>query len=373
MRFMHISDLHLGKRLREYSLIEDQKYILDRILDAADEQKPQAVVIAGDIYDKPVPPAEAVALFDNFLYSLSVRGTAVFVISGNHDSAERVSFGGRIMDKANIYLSHVYDGNIAPVRLHDEHGDVCFWLLPFVRPANVRPYCDDEINTYTDAVAAAVSRMDINTEERNVLVAHQFVTDSERSDSETSVGGLDNVDAYVFEKFDYTAIGHIHKPQFAGKNIRYCGTPLKYSLSEASHQKSVTIVDMGRKGETEIRTVPLKPLHDLREIRGRYDELMLKDNYVGTAVDDYIYAVLTDETEIVNGVQKMRTVYPNIMELRYENSRSRAAVGGHAAKRGKTENELFGELFEKVNGRPMTPEQEKTVEDLFSEIKGENL
>ena len=316
MKIMHISDLHLGKKLNEFSLIEDQRYILDRILDIADEEDPYAVVIAGDVYDKAVPPAEAVTLFDNFLVELTRRKKYVFIISGNHDSAERISFGGRLMDRAGVYVSHVFDGDISPVRLSDEYGDVCFWLLPFIRPVNVKlcpEYEDEQIQSYEDAVKAVISHMDIDPAERNVLVAHQFVTGAQRSDSESfNVGGLDNVSAEVFNAFDYTALGHIHKPQDVGRCVRYCGTPLKYSLSEAGQEKSVTVVELHEKGSVDVRAVPLVPLHDLRELRGTYEELMTRDNYAGTAVDDYIYVTLTDDTDVPNVINKLRSVYRNV-------------------------------------------------------------
>ena len=377
MKIMHISDLHLGKKLNEFSLIEDQRYILDRILDIADEEDPYAVVIAGDVYDKAVPPSEAVTLFDNFLVELTRREKCVFIISGNHDSAERISFGGRLMDRAGVYVSRVFDGDISPVRLSDEYGDVCFWLLPFIRPVNVKlcpEYEDEQIQSYEDAVKAVISHMDIDPTERNVLVAHQFVTGAQRSDSESfNVGGLDKVGAEVFNAFDYTALGHIHKPQDAGKNVRYCGTPLKYSLSEAGQEKSVTVVELHEKGSVDVRVVPLVPLHDLRELRGTYEELMTRDNYAGTAVDDYIYVTLTDDTDVPNVINKLRSVYRNVMDVRYDNSRTRAGQGSIPARsrEHRTPAEIFGELFEKMNGKKMTPEQEKIAQDIFEEIGGD--
>ena len=248
MKLIHLSDLHLGKRLNEYSMLEDQEYILREIVRIVKDEMPDAVIIAGDIYDKSVPPAEAVQLFDEFLFKLSECRTEVFVISGNHDSPERIAFGSRIMDSGGIHMSPVYDGKVFPFSMKDEYGTVNIYMLPFIKPAHVRRFCDEEcrekIITYTDAMRHAVSGMNINSADRNILITHQFVTGAARSESEEiSVGGTDNVDADVFDVFDYVALGHIHSPQNCGsERIRYCGTPLKYSFSEAKNTKSVTVI-----------------------------------------------------------------------------------------------------------------------------------
>ena len=247
MKLIHLSDLHLGKRVNEFSMLEDQAYILEQILTIIDAEQPQAVLVAGDIYDKAVPSAEAVQLFDDFLCRLSWRRLQVFVISGNHDSAERIAFGGRLMDGSGIHLSPVYDGTVEPISLTDEWGAVDVYLLPFVKPAHVRRFFPEaSIESYTDAMAVAISAMEIKEDRRNILLTHQFVTGALRSDSEQiSVGGADNVDAAVFASFDYVALGHIHRPQSIGREaVRYCGTPLKYSFSEAGHRKSVTVVEL---------------------------------------------------------------------------------------------------------------------------------
>ena len=271
MKLIHLSDLHLGKRVNEFSMLEDQRHILWEIIRIIDSEGPDGVIIAGDVYDKPVPPAEAVALLDEFLFSLSGRGTEVFVISGNHDSPERLAFGGRIMEHSGIHLAPVYNGNVRPVTLTDRYGDLKLYLLPFVKPAHVRRFFPErEIVSYTDAVSAAVEAMEIDMSCRNVLVTHQFVTGAVRCESEEiSVGGADNVDAAVFDGFDYVALGHIHGPQQVGKpTLRYCGTPLKYSFSEAGQKKSLTVVELREKGQVEVRTVPLAPLRDMAELRG---------------------------------------------------------------------------------------------------------
>ena len=317
MKFLHLSDLHIGKRVNEFSMLEDQEYILTKIINIIDDEKPDAVVVAGYVYDKSVPSAEAVQLFDDFLCRLAHRKLQVFVISGNHDSAERMAFGGRLMDISGVHMSPVYNGKVEAISLDDEFGRINFFMLPFVKPANVRRFFEDaEIESYTDAVRVAVENMNVNADERNVIVTHQFVTGAEKCESEEiSVGGSDNVDASVFDAFDYVTLGHIHGPQNIGsERVRYCGTPLKYSFSEAKHKKSVTVVEMGEKGSLEIRTVALVPKRDMREIKGTYAEITLKDNYINTNTDDYMHITLTDEEDIPDAIGKLRVIYPNLMK-----------------------------------------------------------
>ncbi len=377
MRFIHLSDLHLGKRVNGFSMLEDQKDILDKIMTVIDNSKVQAVVIAGDIYDKSVPPTEAVRLFDGFLSRLARRQLKILVISGNHDSAERIAFGADLMKESGAYVSPVYDGTLTCVSLQDTFGTVRFHLLPFVKPAVVRGFFEDEeIGDYTDAVRAALSRCDLDETKRNVLVAHQFVTGAFRSESEEiSVGGLDNVDASVFDAFDYVALGHIHGPQSIGrKTVRYCGTPLKYSFSEKDHLKSVTIVEMREKGDVSVETVPLIPLHDMRQIRGTYDELMMRSAYEDTDTEDYLHVVLTDEEDVPDAVAKMRMIYPNIMKLEYDNARTRntQSVEDLDLSKQMTEEELFAAFYTLQNDRDMTQEQVQYTEDLFERLREEN-
>ena len=373
MKLIHLSDLHLGKRVNEFSMLEDQAYILEQILTIIDAEQPQAVLVAGDIYDKAVPSAEAVQLFDDFLCRLSRRRLQVFVISGNHDSAERIAFGGRLMDGSGIHLSPVYDGTVEPISLTDEWGAVDVYLLPFVKPAHVRRFFPEaSIESYTDAMAVAISAMEIKEDRRNILLTHQFVTGALRSDSEQiSVGGADNVDAAVFASFDYVALGHIHRPQSIGREaVRYCGTPLKYSFSEAGYRKSVTVVEFREKGNLTVRTHPLTPRHDLRELRGTYLDLTDRRNYAGTATEDYLHITLTDEEDIPDAVSKLRTVYPNLMKLDYDNTRTRHQMeitGGTEVER-KSPLELFGELFEKQNNRPLSSGEESFLEGLIEKI-----
>lgn len=376
MKFVHLSDLHLGKRVNGYSMIEDQKYILLKILNVIDEQKAEAVVIAGDVYDKPIPPTEAVQLFDDFLFRLVERNLQILVISGNHDSPERIAFGSRFMDKSGVHMSQVYNGKNDLVELNDKYGKVNFYMLPFVKPSNVRRFFEDEeINTYTDAVRVAVSHMNVNKKARNVIITHQFVTGAQRSESETiAVGGTDNVDSYVFDDFDYVALGHIHGPQNVGKNtLRYCGTPLKYSFSEISHKKSVTVVEMKEKGNVKVSTVELTPKLDMRKIKGTYEELTFKKNYENTNTEDYLHIILTDEEDVADAVAKLRCVYPNLMKLDYDNTRTRNSLALTQAEETekKTDTELLSEFFEKQNGKPLSDEQLEYAANLFEQIKEE--
>lgn len=376
MKFIHLSDLHLGKRLNEFSMLEDQAYILDRIMGIVEEERPDAVILAGDIYDKSVPPAEAVQLFDDFLYRLARRRLQVFVLSGNHDSPERIAFGGRLMDRSGIHMSPVYDGSVTPVELEDGHGKLYVYLLPFIKPAHVRHrYEDEPIENYTDAVRVAIGHMNVDRAERNVLVTHQFVTGAERSDSETvSVGGSDNVDVTVFDDFDYVALGHIHGPQHIGREtVRYCGTPLKYSFSETGHVKSVTVVEMEEKGNVNVRTVPLIPLRDMRELRGTYMELTDRQTYINTATEDYLHIILTDEEDVYDAVGRLRAIYPNLMKLDYDNTRTRstAQLSRIEDLERKSPLELFEEFYRKQNGKEMSELQRSFSSALMETIWGE--
>ncbi len=373
MKLIHLSDLHLGKRVNEFSMLEDQRYILTEIIRIIDAEQPDAVLIAGDVYDKPVPSAEAVQLLDDFLCRLANRNLQVLMISGNHDSAERVAFGGRLMEGSGIHISPAYDGIVKPVILNDKWGEVRFYLLPFLKPVHVRRfYPEEEIETYTDALRVAVKHMNVEETTRNVLLTHQFVTGAERCDSEeVSVGGTDNVDATVFDAFDYVALGHIHGPQQVCRStIRYCGSPLKYSFSEAKHQKSVTVIELEEKGGINLRTVPLVPRHDMREIRGRYMEITAKSFYEQMKTDDYLRITLTDEEDVPNAVGKLRVIYPNLMKLDYDNSRTRNTF--HLEDAADVEHlspiELFAELYEKQNNVPMNQEQTNFVQSLMEQL-----
>ena len=373
MKLIHLSDLHIGKRVNEISMLEDQEYILLQILQIIDDEKADAVLICGDVYDKSVPSAEAVTLFDDFLCRLAQRKIPVLIISGNHDSPERLAFGNRLLELGGIHISPVYDGQIRSVTFTDEHGEAVFWLLPFIKPTHVkRFYPEDGIESYTDAVRVALEKMPVDTSKRNILLTHQFVTGSLTCDSEElSVGGSDNVDAAVLEAFDYVALGHIHGPQNIGSNrIRYCGTPLKYSFSESGHHKSVTLVNLGAKGSLELQLRPLNPRRDLRQLRGSFAQLTDKGFYQGTATHDYLHIILTDEEDVPEAVGQLRVIYPNLMKLSYDNTRTRTnqTVDGAEDVQRKSPLELFDELYQLQNNQPMSERQRSFTLELIESI-----
>ena len=373
MKFLHTADLHIGKRVLEHAMTEDMAFVLREITEIARAEQVDGVLIAGDVYDKSVPSAEAVSLLDDFLTVLSKKGVQVYLISGNHDSPERLSFGARLMERSGVHLAGVYDGPVKPIVLKDGQGELFLYLLPFIKPAHLRRFFpEEEIVSYTDAMRLAIGAMEVDPSARNVLVTHQFVTGASRCDSEElSVGGSDNVDVEVFKDFDYVALGHIHSPQSCGsERVRYCGTPLKYSFSEAKDRKSVTVVELGKKGELTVRTLPLAPKHDLVELKGAYDELMSKSFYENTTYrEDYVHITLTDEEDVPEAVGRLRTVYKGLMKLDYDNLRtgSGGALIG-SAQADRTPFELFSELYLMQNGRAMSEEQSAYVKELIEEV-----
>ncbi len=376
MKLFHLSDLHIGKRVNEFSMIEDQKYILTQILYAADQEKPDGILISGDVYDRTIPTAEAVQVFDAFLTRLSEQKIPAFIISGNHDSAERLAFGSSLMGKSGIYFSKVYDGTVEKIPMQDAYGTVWIYLLPFLRPSTIRhalPERAEEVRSAADAVRIALEQTKIDEKERNVLLAHQFVTGAKRCDAEElQVGDVDQIPAELFASFEYVALGHIHSPQKVGREtVRYCGAPLKYSFSEAGQEKSITVVELKEKGSVDLRTIPLKPLHDLRKIRGMYLEVTAKSFYENRDCEDYLQVTLTDEEDVPDGMAKLRTIYPNLMRLEYDNKRTRSNAEVRAAERveEKSELELFQEFYELQNNQSMTEVQEQFVEELLRGMK----
>lgn len=376
MKLFHLSDLHIGKRVNEFSMIEDQKYILTQILYAANQEKPDGILISGDVYDRTIPTAEAVQVFDAFLTRLSEQKIPAFIISGNHDSAERLAFGSSLMGKSGIYFSKVYDGTVEKIPMQDAYGTVWIYLLPFLRPSTIRhalPERAEEVQSAADAVRIALEQTKIDEKERNVLLAHQFVTGAKRCDAEElQVGDVDQIPAELFASFEYVALGHIHSPQKVGREtVRYCGAPLKYSFSEAGQEKSITVVELKEKGSVDLRTIPLKPLHDLRKIRGTYLEVTAKSFYENRDCEDYLQVTLTDEEDVPDGMAKLRTIYPNLMRLGYDNKRTRSNAEVRAAERveEKSELELFQEFYELQNNQPMTEVQEQFVEELLRGMK----
>lgn len=404
MRFVHLADLHIGKKVNEFSMLKDQKFVLKQVLNVVEERKADGVILAGDIYDKAVPSAEAVGLLDWFLTGLSERKVPVYIISGNHDSGERLAFGAQILKNSGIYVASVYGGTLDPIVLQDDYGEIFVYLLPFIKPVHVRralkteiretgilqensekeaeflaegveediPKAEEAIQTYNDAVMAVLENADVCPENRNLLVMHQLVTGALRCESEDiSVGGIDNVNASLFKDFDYVALGHIHGPQSMTRDtIRYAGTLLKYSFSECTHKKSITIVELKEKGNVSIETIPVKPLHDMREIKGNYETLMSYDFYKDSARDDYLKVVLTDEEELPDVMGRLRTVYPNIMKLEYENTRTKTIQQLEEAetKEEKGPLDYFKEFYEKQNNQELTVEQYQFVQGLIEKI-----
>lgn len=383
MKLLHIADLHIGKHVNGFNMIEDQQYILNQILCITENEKPDGILIAGDIYDKSQPSSEAVELLDDFLTRLVAQGQRVFMISGNHDSPERLGFGSRIMQKNGLHIAGVFDGELQMASLQDENGIVNIYLLPYLKPAVVRPYYEQSIETYDDAVRAVISTSAIDKQERNVLIAHQFITSGaqqpERSDSESiSVGGSDNVDSSAFEVFDYVALGHLHGSQSIGRNaIWYSGSPLKYSFSEARHLKSVAIVKLGLKGDVKIQLIPLIPRLDMREIKGPIAELLSIGQAEPESSKDYIHVTLTNEEEIYDAIGQLRDVYPNLMALDFENSRSKQAVTSQTAAAGdvaqKSPIQLFSEFFLVQNNNVLSAEQLQIIEKIFEQAGGSEL
>ena len=377
MKFAHISDLHLGKRVHQFSMIEDQKYILDKIVELVVQEEVDGVFIAGDVYDKVYPSAEAVALFDSFLVKLAKEDIKVFVISGNHDSPERIAFLGQLTQKAGVYLSPVYDGEVKKVSLEDSYGRLNVYLLPFIKPVHVRHFFQEEtITNYTEAMNVVVNHMELDTTERNILLAHQFVTGAMRSDSEEiSVGGLDNVEVSAFEDFDYVALGHIHGPQKMGsERVRYSGTPLKYSFSECRDNKSLTLVEVKEKGNVEIKTIPLVPLHDMIKIKGTFMEIMNPMNFPAIDTNSYLHITLTDEMDVPEAFRRLSDVYPNLMQMEYDNTRTRQKRELHISTENAKRNplEMFANLYETMNNQPLSEVQQEYIQKKIDAIwKGE--
>ena len=376
MKLFHLSDLHLGKRVYAFSMLRDQQYVLKQVCALAEKHQPDGILLSGDLYDKPIPPVEAVQLLDEFLTKMQQMGIAVYAISGNHDSAGRVDFGSRILQQQNLHICGAFDGKLYHVSKEDAFGEIHFYLLPFLKPATVSACREGgESLTYAEAVKWALETMDIDTTKRNVLLAHQFVTwkgTAEESDSETkTLGGVDEMDASLFFDFDYVALGHLHSPQRIGRDtIRYGGSPLKYSFSELRQKKGVTLVEIQEKGNITTEFLPLEPLHPLREIKGTLADLLEAAEEAGGS-EDYVRAILTDEGAVYDPVGRLRVYYPNLMTL-------------EMAQRGERQEDfslrldqeqlsgpaLFAGFFEKQNDREMSEAQKALVEKIWQDLGG---
>lgn len=364
MKLLHLSDLHLGRRLFDVSLLEDQQFLLEQILKQLDDQGADAVLLAGDLYDKPVPSAEAVTLLDWFLTQLADRDLPVLLVSGNHDSPERLAFGSKLLDSRKIYVESLFQGAAAPTVLEDQYGPVYFYLLPFIKPIHVRRLWEEDVETYTDAVEAVISRWNPDPACRNVFVGHQLVTGGQQSDSEAlSIGGLDDVAARVFEVFDYAALGHLHRAQNVGEKIRYCGSPLAYAFSEGDREKTLTWVKLGEKGEIRVTTTAVTPLHPLRTLRGNFEDLLLG------ASRDYLRIILTDEEDVPNAISRLLAVYPNLLKVEYDNLRTRMEQRlEQKSGEALSPMELLGKFYELRNNQPMSLEQKAFAQAMMEQI-----
>lgn len=383
MKILHLADLHLGKILQEQSLIEDQEYMLKEIIKIIKNEDIGAVLISGDVYDRSVPPAEAVNLLDNFLKILIKElKIKVFIISGNHDSKDRLGFGSKIFEDEGLYIESKYNGNLRKVELEDSYGKINIYMLPFVKPIEVKEFFEDDLeNNYNTAIHKIIEKEKINKDERNIIMVHQFVTagtiEPERTESEIlSLGGIENVDVSNFDDFDYVAIGHVHRPQQIGrKEARYAGTMLKYSFSEINHNKSVPVIDFKEKGNIEINLKELVPLRDMREIKGPIEELLKKENYELGNVNDYIKAVITNEETIYDAIGQIRRIYPNTLKLEIRNSKTINSVEEQNLNlekvKKKSELELFSDFYKSQNNVDLDENQKEIIKDIISEVKHE--
>lgn len=375
MRIMHLSDLHIGKSLNEVSMQEDQAYVFEQVISVIEKKQVDAVIIAGDVWDRSVPAENAVQLWSTFLCSLVKTGKQIFIISGNHDSSKRLDYASPILDAMNIHLYAEYDGTVHSYDMQDEYGTVRFHLVPFIKPPMVRRYfAETEIKTYNDAFAAALSNTEIDKNIRNIIIAHQYVTSGEfspeRCESELeSIGGLDNINASLFDDFDYAALGHLHRAQCVGRDtIRYCGTLLKYSASEACDKKSVTIIDIKEKGaEIEIERIPILPLHNLIRIEGKLEDIL--NEYGNKNHEEYAFVTLTDEDDLIEPRARLRTVFKNLMNLQLK----RTFAGDYSVQEiedyeGLSPLELFDKFFQRQNNKPMSDLQAEIVRKLFSDL-----
>lgn len=380
MKLMHLSDLHLGKLVLEQSMIDDQKYILNQIIDIVKKEKVDIVLIAGDVYDKSIPTIEAVNLFSNFLTKLYKLKVLVFVISGNHDSKDRLSFGNELFVDNGIYIEGIFNGNLRCETINDKYGKLNIYMLPFIKPVEIKRFYPDEIiDTYEDAIKCILKHSSINKNERNIIMVHQFVTslgeDVIRSDSESiSLGGIDNIDVTLFKDFDYVAMGHIHGPQKVGRDTaRYSGSPLKYSFSEVNQKKSVCIIEFNSKEDINISKIPLIPIRDMRVIKGPFDKLISKEIVNLENKNDYLDVVLTDDDYIINAIGKLRKFYPNILKLEYENKISSNEVLDNIDidKSNMSPIDLFSEFYKMQNGIELPAKKKKIIEEVIKEVSDE--
>ena len=386
MKILHLSDLHIGKIVLEQSMLDDQKYMLNQIIEKIKEEKIELVLISGDIYDRGVPPSDAVTVLNNFLKVLiKDLYLKVCIIAGNHDSKERLNFGSEIFKSDGLYISSIYNGNIDKVELEDEYGKLNIYMLPYIKPIEVRQFFEEDVDvsSYHNAVKEVILKENINEKERNIILSHQFVTsggiEPEKSESETLyLGGTENVDVSCYDKFDYVALGHIHGPQRIGRDTaRYAGTILKYSFSEVHQNKSLTVIDFKEKENLKIDLIPLKPLRDMRVIKGPIEELTKEENYSKTNREDYIRAIITNEEQVYDAIGQLRKIYPNVLRLDIENSKakidSEAKLSDLDNIKKKDEVELFNEFYKYQNNQDLNEVQLEIIKNVIKEVKKEDV
>lgn len=378
MKILHLADLHLGKVIQEQSLLEDQKYMLNEIIKKLQEENVETILISGDVYDRSIPQTDAIDLLDYFLNILiKDLKKQVFIISGNHDSKERLGFGNKIFENEGLFISSKYEGKIKKVELQDEYGKLNIYMLPFIKPIEVKKYFDDESLSYDETIKKIIEKEDIDESQRNIILTHQFVTaigeEVERTESEVlTLGGTDNVDISNYNKFDYVAIGHVHRPQRIGRDTaRYAGTMLKYSFSEVNHKKTMPILDFKEKGNIDIKLVELKPLRDMREIKGPIEKLI--ENYEEENANDYIRAIITNEEPVYDAIGQIRKIYPNVLKLEVQNSKIMSNIEFKTENlqkvKSKSEIELFNEFYKFQNNIELNEEQINLIQEIVKEIK----
>ena len=383
MKILHLADLHIGKIVLEQSMLEDQKYMLNQIVEKIKEEKIESVLISGDVYDRSVPPSDAVTCLSNFLKVLiKDLKLKVCMIAGNHDSKERLGFGSEIFADDGLFISANYNGSLDKVELEDEYGKINVYMLPYIKPVEVRGFFEEkEISTYHDAVKAVIEKEEINKIERNIILSHQFVTagneEPERSDSETlTLGGTENVDVSCYKDFDYVALGHIHGPQRIGRDTaRYAGTMLKYSFSEVNQKKSLAVIEFKEKEFLDINLISLKPIRDMRVIKGPIEELIKEENYKGTNREDYIRAIITNEEPVYDAIGQIKKVYPNTLRLDIENSKMNSSIEKELSNldniKKKDEVELFNEFYNFQHNQNLNETQLDIVKEVVKEVKKE--
>ena len=378
MKILHLADLHIGKIIFEQSLLEDQEYMLNKIIEKIKAENIDAILIAGDVYDRSIPQADAIDLLDRFLNILIKElKKKVFIIAGNHDSKERLGFGNKIFENEGLFISSKYEGKIKKVELQDEYGKLNIYMLPFIKPIEVKKYFDDETLSYDETIKKIIEKEDIDESQRNIILTHQFVTaigeEVERTESEVlTLGGTDNVDISNYNKFDYVAIGHVHRPQRIGRDTaRYAGTMLKYSFSEVNHKKTMPIIDFKEKGNIDIKLVELKPLRDMREIKGPIEKLL--ENYEEENAKDYIRAIITSEEPVYDAIGQLRRIYPNVLKLEIQNSKILSNIEFKTENlqkvKSKSEVELFNEFYKFQNNIELNVEQKNLIQEVVKEIK----